>query len=499
VVTRYGVTKMLNGDTAGGAKLLLQVVSYLPDDALANRYLGWMMYRDEQYGPAAHYLGKLPPPQDVGLQSYHIELSRSYNHLQAYSKLVELLEPMYKNGAIPAGERATSAALYLTLAYAGTAQQSKAKKLETALRVRVADKPASIFGLDMGLAQINKNPAAGKKALKTLINNLPPAEAAGRLEMAKLYLEDQDILPALEEFEKALALAPEAGAKDILAVMIPALLEESMNSNALDTMQAVSDQYPNNNDFLYGLAELQAVSGMSDQAAKTVEKLLTQNPPHAPSYLLGASLASTQGDSPLVKRYLEQYVQAQPNKPQGWVAMATYYVEQKDFDMAIQSLGQGVKNNPADPGLRFELGSVYDARKEPEKAVEQYGKALQLKPDHMEAMDNLASNLLDMNTEVERAREYASVLYEKWPDDPYIQDLMGWAFYRTGELDKASKKLSSAATRMDKSGRADYHLALTLKDSGDERGAKTHFTRALAKGLPASQLLDAQQQLSSMN
>ena len=499
VVTRYGVTKMLNGDTAGGAKLLLQVVSYIPDDNLANRYLGWMMYRNQQYDAAAFYLGKLPPPSDVGLQSYHIELSRSFNHLEAHPQLVKLLEPMYRDAKIPAAENSSAAALYLTLAYAGIGDQAKASKLASALRAEIASTPSSVFGLDMGLAQINKDVAAGNKALKVLIDKVPSAEAAGRLEMAKLYLKNEDIVAAIGEFETALSLAPEAGAKEILSVMIPALLDESMISDALNVMQSVSDKYPENSELLFGLADLQTTSGMRSKAQETVKQLLAKTPPYAPAYLLGASLAQADGQTNLAKSYLEKHVAEVPTKPEGWISLARFYVEQNNLDLALTTLQKGIGSNPGDSGLRFELGSIHEVRGELDQATQEYTKTLELNPDHLQAMDNLASNLLDMNVKVEKAREYATILYQQWPDDPYIEDLMGWAFYRTGDLKNANIKLSSAAAKMTESGRADYHLGLTLKDMGDTRSAKSRITSAIEKGLPPAQEREAQSVLSSLN
>lgn len=47
VITKYGVTKILNGDLKMGEKLLRQVVQVTPEDHLANRYLaGWRRRRE---------------------------------------------------------------------------------------------------------------------------------------------------------------------------------------------------------------------------------------------------------------------------------------------------------------------------------------------------------------------------------------------------------------------------------------------------------------------
>lgn len=483
VITKYGVTKILNGDIDRGVKLLQQILEHTPNDALANRYLGWVAENTGNPDFAATYLARLPSIPSAGLQEYHVALARNYKNIGAFDKITDLFAPLFVGNKIEDNQLSSGAAFYLTLAYAATGKVEKSAQLAAVLTPMISDDPLNLFGLKMGMAQIAGNEKTGRKALEQLVEAVPGAEAAGRFEMAKLYLNTNNVPEAIGEFEATIKRVDEEETTNILRTLIPLLMQENMSSHAIHTMRELVTKYPSNDGFLFGLAELQTVSGMNKEASVTITQLLDRPQPYAPAYLLGAKLASAQGQTKLARHYLSENTRVRPDDAEGWIALARFHVNQRDLQGAIRSLQAGVQANPTNASLEYELGTLHQARGDFELANQQYRNAMKLNANYLQAMDNLASNLLDGNQNIEEAHVLAQRLYQARPQDPYIQDLMGWALYRMGDLSGASEHLEKAAPAITDSGRADYHLALALRDRGDRERAARYFKSALDKGL----------------
>ncbi|MGY8870900.1 MAG: tetratricopeptide repeat protein [Pseudomonadales bacterium] len=499
VITRYGVTKIINGDVEFGVKLLRQVVQYTPNDALANRYLGWVAEKTGDFVGAVTYLSKLPSVSQVGVQEYHVDLARNNYAIGAFGAIVEMFEPLYPRYKVEKSALSTGAAFYLTLAYAAQGDKGESASLAKALRPYMSANPLNLFGLDMGLASIYKDEEAGVAALDLLISKEPGGEASGRYELAKLYVNSDNIPAAVAELDSVLILAHEADIANVLNMMVPLLVGESMNSHAVNTMRKLVRKYPSNNSFLFGLAEVYAISGMDDEFVNAIDKLVSEPKTYSPAYRLGAKWAAQKGDLVLEKRYLEQYTRAEPQELGGWVALAGFNYNRNKLDDAIQVIKLGIQSNPKSAQLKYELGSLYQARGDIELANQQYRDSLKLKGDYFQAMDNLASNLLDANTNLDEAAQYAGILYKVLPEDPYIQDLMGWSLYRSGAFKDALVYFKESAAVIVDSGRSDYHAGLTLIELGRKKEATVYLKSALSKGLSKPLINQVNQHLSGLH
>lgn len=499
IITRYGVTKIINGDVEFGVKLLRQVVQYTPNDALANRYLGWVAEKSGDAVGATSYLSKLPSVSQVGGQDYHVDLARNYYAIGAFDAIVEMFEPLYIRNEIREDSLSTGAAFYLTLAYASKDEKKKSARLAKALRPYISANPFNLFGLDMGLASIYKDEEAGVTALNVLIAATPEAEASGRFELAKLYVSSDNIPLAVAELDRVVMLAHEEDIVNVLNTMIPLLVSESMNSHAVDTMRKLVEKYPTNNGFLFSLAEVYAISGIDGEFTKAIDQLLGGPVPYAPAYRLGAKWAAQKDDAELEKHYLEEFTRAEPKALEGWIARAGFFYNHNKLDDAIEVIKLGIRANPESAQLKYELGSLYQASGEIDLANQQYRDSLKLKGDFFQAMDNLASNLLDANENLDEALKYAELLYGVLPEDPYIKDLKGWSLYRSGKFKDALVYLDEASAGIDDSGRADYHAALTLVELGRNKEATVHFKTALSKGLSKPLTNQANKHLLELN
>jgi tetratricopeptide (TPR) repeat protein len=101
----------------------------------------------------------------------------------------------------------------------------------------------------------------------------------------------------------------------------------------------------------------------------------------------------------------------------------------------------------------------------------------------------LAYRLANDSTQSDEALKYAQAALEIGPDNPAIQDTIGWAYYRKGLYKNALPYLTSASA----SGKVPvrlYHLAMLYAQLGDQKKARQTFDTAvhLNSAIPEAKL-----------
>jgi tetratricopeptide (TPR) repeat protein len=112
-----------------------------------------------------------------------------------------------------------------------------------------------------------------------------------------------------------------------------------------------------------------------------------------------------------------------------------------------------------------------------------YQKVLQHYPDDWLAANNLAfliSETGNSKASLQRALELALRAEKANPGSPFVQDTLGWIYYKLGNPNKAEKEISKAVKKMTKSGMIRYHLAVVEHDLGKNNNAKENFKRAIS-------------------
>ena len=103
------------------------------------------------------------------------------------------------------------------------------------------------------------------------------------------------------------------------------------------------------------------------------------------------------------------------------------------------------------------------------EAISQYKKVLEIMPEHIVALNNLAW-IFDQRKD-EQAIEYAQRAYEAAPNRAEIADTYGWIMLRKGSTQQVVELLSKATDGAPDNANIRYHYASALVESGDDNGA----------------------------
>jgi tetratricopeptide (TPR) repeat protein len=120
-------------------------------------------------------------------------------------------------------------------------------------------------------------------------------------------------------------------------------------------------------------------------------------------------------------------------------------------------------------------------------AESDFREALKLYPDQPLVLNYLGYSLLEQGTDYDQALDMIQRAVKGEPDDGYITDSLGWAYYRLGRYDDAVAPMLRAVELTPDDPVINDHLGDVLWKVGREREAEFQWRRALSFG-PAEDL-----------
>jgi len=119
-------------------------------------------------------------------------------------------------------------------------------------------------------------------------------------------------------------------------------------------------------------------------------------------------------------------------------------------------------------------------------------RVIRMKPDYAHAYNALGYTLAEKTDRLKEAKELIDKAYKLMPDDPFIQDSLGWIEYRMGHVQEALKQLQVAySARPDPEIAA--HLGEVLWKSGQHDQARKVWQAALSENPNHESLLAVMQ------
>ena len=163
---------------------------------------------------------------------------------------------------------------------------------------------------------------------------------------------------------------------------------------------------------------------------------------------LGLNLANT-GKTEEARKHLKAAISAEPGDIRGYLAYGSLLSDQKEYqemakiyDKAVEIIGPMPQRS--DWSVFFQRGIAYERLKKWDLAEPNFLKALELYPDQPQVLNYLGYSWVDMNIKLEAGLDMIRKAVDLRPDDGYIVDSLGWAYYRLGRFEDAVGELERA-------------------------------------------------------
>lgn len=146
---------------------------------------------------------------------------------------------------------------------------------------------------------------------------------------------------------------------------------------------------------------------------------------------------------------------------------------------AFDLLDAAVKNLPNTPELVYDYALAAERLQKFDLMETELRKAIAFKPDFAAAYNALGYSFADRNVKVDEAISLIQKALELSPNDHYMLDSLGWAYYRKGNLDQAINYLQQAYS-INPDPEIAAHLGEVLWHKGRHDQAKKIWTDALS-------------------
>ncbi len=123
---------------------------------------------------------------------------------------------------------------------------------------------------------------------------------------------------------------------------------------------------------------------------------------------------------------------------------------------------------------RMLLADIAIRKGDAEAAIKQYLRVMQMEPENVNAMNNLAELLASKQKKYDDALFWAQKAMAAAPNNPAAADTLGWTYFRAGKYEAALPHLETSLRLMDRP-TAHYHLAAAFLKTGSAARARTEY------------------------
>jgi tetratricopeptide (TPR) repeat protein len=154
----------------------------------------------------------------------------------------------------------------------------------------------------------------------------------------------------------------------------------------------------------------------------------------------------------------------------------------KAYDQAIARIGSAGQAQADSWRLFYDRGVAYERSGEWPRAEADLKHALALSPDQPMVLNYLGYSWIDKGENLPEALRMIQRAVELRPNDGYIVDSLGWAYYRLGDLDKATEFEERAIELLPEDPTINDHLGDVYWRDGRDTEARYQWRRALQFG-----------------
>jgi len=136
-----------------------------------------------------------------------------------------------------------------------------------------------------------------------------------------------------------------------------------------------------------------------------------------------------------------------------------------------------LKQHPKDNAVRVQAAEYYLANGRNKEAIALYSELQRQVPENVLVLNNLAN--LYQREKDSRALATAEQAYKLAPDNPIVQDTLGWILVEQGQAGRGLELLRKALAKAPKAASLRYHHAVALARTGKTAEARKELEKLL--------------------
>lgn len=260
------------------------------------------------------------------------------------------------------------------------------------------------------------------------------------------------VVEALREAKAGRKLAPlvdsvQSGAAEALYGIGASLTRRGGEDLALVYLQLALYLHPNHALALLSLGDLYESVKKPQMALKVYERVPANSPLKRNAQIQLATDLDAVDRSDEALKILKGVTADDPKDIEAIMALGNIERSRKKFEDCANTYSQGIDATDADKPnwiLFYFRGICEERSKQWPKAEADLKKALSLQPEQAHVLNYLGYSWIDQGINLDDAMAMIRRAVDQRPDDGFIVDSLGWAYYRIADYDNAVKNLERA-------------------------------------------------------
>lgn len=295
-------------------------------------------------------------------------------------------------------------------------------------------------------------------------------------------------IAALEKGEQLPKLvdSPNVGAAEALYGLGAALArreeELSLANRGLAYLQLALYLDQSNALALLSLADLYEAMKKPELAISVYSRVPTDSPLRRNSDIQMSLNLDSLDRTDEARAQLGKLITAHADDLEAILALGNILRDRKKYEECADVYGKAIDlvKNPGRPNwtIYYFRGICYERSKQWAKAEADLKKALELYPEQPHVLNYLGYSWIDQHVNLDEGMRLIRKAVDQRPDDGYIVDSLGWAYYRIGNYDEAIKHLERAVELKPMDPTINDHLGDAYWKIGRQLEAKFQWTHA---------------------
>lgn len=285
-----------------------------------------------------------------------------------------------------------------------------------------------------------KDQALAKNSyLKAL--ELAPSNRALLVETLRYF----ESISSFEDIERILQdyLVKNPEDKDFLRLLLGYYLEQKSWEKSEKLLKEYLDKNKDQPEFLFYLGLTLEYKNKFDEALKIYAEIPAGSPWHLEAQKRSFDLFKKR-DLKLAKKFLDDLRAKGLDEKSYFVFLAHAYEDIDECEIGVEIALEGLKKYQDDPDLSLALASNYACLEDYQKVLDVVSPLLKKFPEDAYILNFVGYSLVELGREFERAESLLLKAEKIKPNDPYIEDSLGWLYFKKGDLEKAKVYLEKA-------------------------------------------------------
>lgn len=278
--------------------------------------------------------------------------------------------------------------------------------------------------------------------------------------------------------------SPQQGAAEVLYALGTAINRSGAEAFAKLYLQLSLPLRPNNDATLFQLGDISAKLRQPESAIDYYGRVSEESYYRIDAEMqLALNLAESERENEAIE-HLTALLERDRKDMRTYLALGSVYAQSKDYANSAKIYDQAValieKPERADWTIYFQRGISYERLKQWDKAEPNFKQALELFPEQPQVLNYLGYSWVDMGINLEEALDMIRKAVELRPQDGYITDSLGWAYYKLGRYDDAVTELERAVKLRPEDATINDHLGDAYWQVGRRLEATFQWNHAIA-------------------